>query len=399
MIPYSRQSISPKDIQAVLKVLKSSWLTQGPAIPAFEKRLAQSCGARYAVAVSSGTAALHLACLALGVQKGDEVITSSNSFAASANCVLYAGGRPVFCDIDPQDFNLDPQKLKSRITRHTKGIIPVHFAGRPCDMKKIQAIARKAGAFVLEDACHALGAHYQAGGRGYRVGACAHSDAAVLSFHPVKSIATGEGGAILTNRKDLYDRLVSLRTHGITKAPEKFKNTGEAFWNDRGTKRAAGWYYEMQALGFNYRMTDIQAALGISQLERLRGFISKRTSAAQIYDKAFRNFPGLKNPAPHSSSKSAHHLYVVQLDLEKLKAGRAEIFDALRRAGLGVQVHYIPIHYQPYYRQLGFKKGSLPVCEDYYQRAISIPLFPDIKPAEIEKVIRTVKETVSRFLK
>lgn len=399
MIPYSRQSISKKDIQSVLKVLKSSWLTQGPSIPAFEKALAKYCGARYAVALSSGTAALHLVCLALGVQKGDEVITSPNSFAATANSVLYAGGRPVFCDIESRHWNLAPEKLQSRLTRRTKGIIPVHFGGHPCDMEEIRKIAKKAGVFVLEDACHALGAEYRIGKKTYRVGSCAHSDAAVLSFHPVKSIATGEGGAVLTNRKDIYERLLMLRAHGITKDPAKFKCEEEAFWNNAGKRQPAGWYYEMQELGFNYRITDLQSALGMSQLKRLPEFIVKRRAIARIYDKAFRGFPGLKVPLEDRGAKSACHLYVIQLELEKLKKGRAEIFGTLREQGLGVQVHYIPIHYQPYYRGLGFKRGSLPVCEDYYRRAISIPIFPAMTRVEIQTVIQTVKRVVLDSLK
>ena len=399
MIPYSRQSISKKDIQSVLKVLKSSWLTQGPAIPAFEQALAKYCGARYAVALSSGTAALHLACLAMGVQKGDEVITSPNSFAATANCILYAGGRPVFCDVEPEQWNLDPSKLEKHLSRKIKGIIPVHFAGHPCDMESIAKIARKKKLFVLEDACHALGGEYRIGKKKYRAGSCSHSDAAILSFHPVKSIATGEGGAVLTNRKDIYKKILAFRTHGITKDAGKFINKEEAFWNDGGKLRPAGWYYEMQELGFNYRFTDLQSALGMSQLKRLPEFMAKRQAIARIYNKAFLDFPGLRTPLQAPGVKSACHLYVIQLELEKLKAGRAEIFDALRRQGLGVQVHYIPIHYQPYYRGLGFKKGSLPVCEDYYRRAISIPIFPAMTRAEIKTVIQTVKKVLTDYLK
>lgn len=386
MIPYSRQKISPRDINAVVRVLKSNFLTQGPAVASFEKALTRYTGAAYAVAVSNGTAALHLACLSLGVKPGDEVLTSPNSFAATANSILYCGGKPVFCDIEPDHFNLDPSKINRLITKRTVGILPVHFAGHPCKIEPISSIARKRGLFVLEDACHALGAEYTLNGTTFRVGSCSHSDAAIFSFHPVKSIATGEGGAILTNRRDLYEKLILLRTHGITKDPALLERSHEG-----------SWYYEMQALGFNYRMSDLQAALGESQMKQLPGFIKKRREIVKIYRKAFSGMETFSLPPEDSDVRSACHLFVIRLNLDRLNTGRKEIFENLRKIGVGVQVHYIPIHFQPYYRKNGFQSTLLPICENYYKRAISLPVFPSMTQKQVREVIKKVSGLMRSF--
>ncbi len=390
MIPYSRHSISRRDSQGVLKVLQSDWITQGPAVAEFEQKLAKVCGAKYAIAVTNGTAALHLACLALGVGSGDEVITSPNTFLATSNSVLYCGGYPVFADIDSETLNLNPEAMKSKISRRTKGVIPVHFAGYPCDMDRISKIARSRGLFVLEDASHALGARYRLGARWFCVGSCAHSDACVFSFHPVKGITTGEGGAITTNRKDLYEALLTLRTHGVVKRPDLFENKKLAFRTINGAKQAASWYYEMQTLGFNYRITDFQCMLGVSQLSRLPQFIKRRRQIAKFYDQIFGRLDLLETPREKENVESAYHLYVIRLRLEKLSVGRAEIFEELRERGLGVQVHYIPVHLQPFYRKMGYRSGDFPEAEAYYERAISIPIYPALKMAQVREVARKV---------
>jgi UDP-4-amino-4,6-dideoxy-N-acetyl-beta-L-altrosamine transaminase len=394
MIPYSRQTLEASDVAAVVKTLKSDWLTQGPKVAEFEKKLAETCGARFAVAVSSGTAALHLACLALGVQSGDEVITTPNTFAASANCVVYCGGKPVFADIDPHTFNLSPQAFEETISPKTKGVIPVHFAGLPCEMKKIHETAKKRGLFVLEDGSHALGARYWSEGRWVQVGSCAHADACVFSFHPVKGITTGEGGAITTNNAALYERLVLLRTHGITKSPAQFHHRELAFWGDG---LVSGWYYEMQELGFNYRIPDVLCALGLNQLKRLGKFIRARRAIAAYYDKTLAGERALELPKEPKGYESAYHLYVIRLRLERLTAGRAQIFDALRHEGLGVQVHYIPVHYQPYYRHRGYKPGLCPNAEAYYERVISIPVFPGLTPALRKQVVARLCRVLRRY--
>jgi len=394
MIPYSFQSISRKDIQSVVKVLKSLWITQGPQVAKFESMLTKVCGAKYAVAVSSGTAGLHLACKALGVSYGDEVITSPNSFVATSNSVLYCEGKPIFVDIEEENLNIDSTLIKEKVTPKTCGIIPIHFAGHPCQMNDIFKIARKNGLFVLEDACHALGARYQVGSKWYTVGSCSHSDAAVFSFHPVKSITTGEGGAVLTNRKDIYKKLLSLRAHGIVKNKKQFKNRNLA----RSKSKSSPWYYEMQDLGFNYRITDIQCALGTSQLQRVLSFVRRRREIVKMYVQAFKNLPGIILPREQVWAKSAHHLFVLRLKLEFLKADRAEIFDAFKKEGLGVQVHYIPIHLQPFYQKLGYQVGDFPVSEKYYQQAISLPLFPSMTNRDIAQIIRVVQQVVNCYL-
>jgi UDP-4-amino-4,6-dideoxy-N-acetyl-beta-L-altrosamine transaminase len=359
-IPYSHQHIDAKDIKAVVTALKSDWLTQGPKIKEFEQALCAYTGAKYAVAVSSGTAALHIAALSAGIKKGDEVITSPITFAASANCVLYCGGTPVFADIQKGTVNIDPEEIK--ITKRTKAIIPVHFAGRPCDLKEINGIAKRHDLIVIEDAAHALGAEYM----GEKIGSCRYSDMAIFSFHPLKSITTGEGGAVTTNSKDFYEKLMMYRSHGITKDKGLLVN-----------KTEGEWFHEMQFLGFNYRITDIQAALGLTQLKKLGKFIKQRKAIVSLYNKSFSSNRYFDIPLDDGCF-SANHLYPIRLK-DKFVLRRADIFSAMRGQGLGVQVHYIPVYLHPYYKNLGFKKGLCPVAEDFYNREISLPIYPGLK--------------------
>lgn len=394
VIPYSRHTVTREDRQAVMRVLRSDWLTQGPKIAEFEKKLAEFCGARYAVAVSNGTAALHLACLALGVEPGQQVITTPETFVASSNCILYAGGKPVFSDVRRKTLNLDPSEFKGSITSKTRGVIPVHFAGMPCEMESIHRIAKAKKLFILEDGSHALGARYRSQGRWYNVGSCVHADACVFSFHPVKGITTGEGGAVTTNSKELYEKISALRTHGITKKPESFINGELAFYGKVSELKAAGWYYEMQSLGFNYRIPDILCALGVSQLKRLPSFIQRRREIAAFYGKALKNVDSIELPEERAGYESAYHLYVIRLRQNKLTAGRAELFEALREAGLGVQVHYIPVHLQPYYQSLGYRRGDCPVAESEYERIISIPVYPALTAPLAREVVKRLTKVL-----
>jgi len=376
-IPYGRQTIDEDDIRAVVEVLRGDYLTTGPYICAFEKKFSSYVGSRYAVAVSSGTAALHLACLAAGIGPGDEVITSPMSFAATANCAVYVGARPVFCDIDSTG-NIDPKLVEKKVSPATKAIIPVHYSGLPCRMDIINEIARRHGVVIIEDACHALGAVY----KGSKIGSCSHSEMAVFSFHPVKHITTGEGGMITTNSEELYQKLVCLRSHGIVRDPIRFKEDGHG-----------GWYYEMQQLGFNYRMTDIQAALGISQLAKIDRFVKRRRDVAAWYTEAFKDLP-LELPKDGNDCRHAYHLYVVKLKPEA-KVDRKELYDRLKSMGIICQVHYIPIHTMPYYREkLGYRWGDYPQAEDHYKRVLSLPLYPGLSDEEVNKVIEAVKETL-----
>ena len=373
-IPYGHQLIDDSDIKSVVGVLKSDWLTQGPRVKEFEKKLCEYAGSSYAVAVSSGTAALHVACLAAGIKADDEVITSPLTFVASANCILYCAGKPVFADIKYDTANIDPEEIKRKVNKKTKAVIPVHFAGHPCDLKEIGDIAKKHGLFVIEDAAHALGAKY----KGSRVGACKYSDMTILSFHPVKSITTAEGGAVLTNNKSLYEKLTMLRNHGITK-------------QNLGVNSKDRWYYQMQLLGFNYRMTDIQAALGISQLKKLNKFISRRRQIAGIYNSAFKGNPCFDTPVEKKYAYSAYHIYPIRLKGQhRVDLKRQKIFNNLKQKGLGVQVHYIPVYNHPYYKELRYRQGSCPVAEDFYKREISIPLFPSMQSREIKHVIDSI---------
>jgi UDP-4-amino-4,6-dideoxy-N-acetyl-beta-L-altrosamine transaminase len=376
-IPYGHQWVDKLDIKEVEGVLISDWLTQGPKIKEFETALCKYAGAKYAVAVSSGTAALHLAYLAAGLAAGDEIITSPITFVATANASLYCGAKPIFADIDKDTINIDPEKIKGKITSRTRVIIPVHFAGHPCDMDEISKIAKKNGIAVIEDAAHALGAEY----KGLKIGSCSHSDMSIFSFHPVKSITTGEGGAILTNKKDLYSKLVMLRSHGITKEKGRLKG--------RGWRKEGPWYYEMQDLGFNYRITDIQAALGLSQLKKIDNFIQRRREISDFYNKAFEGNEFFDIPVEKKYAYSSCHLYPIRLK-GKFENRRKEVFEKMRAGGLGVQVHYIPVYLQPYYRKLGFKKGACPIAENYYNREISLPLYPALTAGQVKYVIDLV---------
>jgi UDP-4-amino-4,6-dideoxy-N-acetyl-beta-L-altrosamine transaminase len=377
IIPYGHQWIDNKDIKEVVRVLKSDWVTQGPKIEEFEKALAKYCGVKYAVAVSSGTAALHLAYKVAGIKSGDEVITTPLTFAATANGIVHCGGKPVFVDVNEDTLNIDPKKIERKITKNTKAIAPVDFAGHPCDYDEIRKIAKKHKLLIIEDAAHALGSEY----KGKKIGSFA--DLTILSFHPVKTITTGEGGVVLTNRKDFYEKLKIFRHHGIIKNPQK-----------------GGWYYEIEEPGFNFRITDFQCALGISQLQKLDKFIKIRREIVAKYDKAFKDMKEIITPTERSYVKSAWHIYPVQLRLEKLKVDRKKIFEDLQKHGIGVQVHYIPLHLQPFYRKkFGYKKGDFPVAERYYERAITLPLFPKMKNEEVEKVIKTVKKIINLYKK
>ncbi|MBI5328827.1 MAG: UDP-4-amino-4,6-dideoxy-N-acetyl-beta-L-altrosamine transaminase [Deltaproteobacteria bacterium] len=401
MIPYGRQWIDEDDIKAVVGVLKSDWLTQGPVVNILEKALAEYCGAKYAVAVSSGTAALHLTCLAAGIKDGDEVVTSPITFVASANCLLYCGGKSVFADIDKDTYNIDPAEIKKKITKKTRAIIPVHFAGLPCDMEAIKKIAEEYDLMIIEDACHALGAEYRIQNSGLRtneewikVGSCSHSDMTVFSFHPVKHITTGEGGAVLTNNEKLYEKLLLFRNHGITKNPEKFTNKDLAFSHNPESliHNPNPWYYEMQELGFNYRLTDIQCALGLSQLNKLDKFVAKRRDIASLYSEAFKKIECIKTPVELETKKSAYHLYVLQIDFEKIGKSRDRVMIELMEAGIGTQVHYIPVYMQPYYgNERNYKKQRCTVAEQYYSKALSMPLYPKMTDVEVTKVINSVK--------
>ncbi len=382
-INYGRQCIEEDDIESVIDVMRSDFLTQGPKIKEFEESLASYCRAKYAVAFSSGTAALHGAYFAIGLGEGDELITSPMTFLATSNAALYLGGRPVFVDIESDTGNIDASLIEQAISHKTKAIAPIHFSGHPCELEKINAIATKNDLFVIEDACHALGSEYLKA----KTGGCKYSDMTVFSFHPVKTIATGEGGAVLTNNPDLYEKMTVFRHHGITKAPDRLVNK---------TESDGGWYHEMQCLGYNYRITDIQAALGCSQLKKLDRFVSRRREIVEIYRKAFDGNEYFDIPVEKSYAKSAWHLYPIRLK-DVFKSQKKDIFIKLRENGIGVQVHYIPIHLQPYYRQLGFEKGSYPNAEDFYEREISIPLYPAMSSEDIDCVIEKTYNIFKEF--
>jgi UDP-4-amino-4,6-dideoxy-N-acetyl-beta-L-altrosamine transaminase len=381
-LPYGHQWIDEEDIKAVSDVLKTDWITQGPKIAEFEQLVSNYCNAKYAVALSSGTAALHAAAFAAGITEGDEVITTPITFAADANCVAFLGGKVKFADIKKDTYNIDPKRIIEQITSKTKAMIPVDYTGQPCDLDEINKIAEKNNLVVIEDACHALGADY----KGKKVGGFA--DLTVFSFHPVKQITTGEGGMVLTNKKDYYEKIKLFRTHGITKNPEKLrKNEGD-------------WYYEMHHMGYNYRLTDFQCALGISQFKKLEKFIKRRREISKIYNEAFNDLTEIVCPYEKKDVRSAYHLYMIQLNLGKLKVNRKRIFDALRAENIGVHVHYIPLHLQPYYQEtFGYKSGDFPVAEEYYERAITLPLFPKMDDNDVNDVINAVKKVINYYRK
>ena len=392
-IPYGRQSIDDADIEAVVKVLKSDYLTTGPAVAAFEKKVADYVGVKYAVAVSNGTAALHVACLAAGIGEGDEVITTPITFAASANCVLYCGGTPVFADIDPDTYNISPEELESKITPQTKAIIPVHYTGQPCDMDAILEIARKHDLLVIEDGAHALGASY----KGKKIGSIA--DMTCFSFHPVKPVTTGEGGMIVTDNEELYRKLVLYRSHGITRDKDMMQQYEEQLHqsSDPALQEAAdmlrgdvidpgGWYYQQLELGYNYRITDISCALGASQMDKLDRFLERRRQIAKKYDEAFADIPQIKTPWQQEGCQSGWHLYMIQT----MERSRREVFDGLRQAGIGVNVHYIPVYRHPYYQRNGYAGVHCLNAEAFYERAISLPIFPGLTGQQQDYVIEHV---------
>lgn len=383
-IPYATQTIEEDDIQVVADALRSPYLTQGPLVADFEKQVADICGARHAVAVNSGTAALHAACFVAGIQTGNEVITSPITFVASSNAVLYCGGTPVFADVKQDNICIDPLEINKKITSATKAIIPVHFAGHPCDMVAISSIAKEHKLIVIEDAAHALGATYKDDqGNVLKIGSCTHSDMTILSFHAVKHITTGEGGMILTNSKDYYEKLIMFRSHGITKNQYCFI-----------TPVHGDWQYEMQSIGFNYRLTDFQCALGISQLQKLSGFLARRREIIASYNKSFGQIENLQLLAEYENVQSAWHIYVIQVANH-----RKEIFDALRSADLGVNVHYIPVPLQPYYQSLGYLCDDLPNALRYYDQAITLPLYPKMSDLDVAKVIDITKNIVNTYNK
>jgi perosamine synthetase len=380
-IPYSRQLIEDDDIAAVVAALRSDYLTTGPQVDAYEEAFAAACGARYAVAVASGTAGLHLACMAAGVGPGSECITTPITFVATANAAIYCGSTPVFADVCEDTINIDPSAVERRLSPRTEALLPVHFAGHACDMPALHRIAEAHGLMMIEDACHALGASTPEG----PVGACLHSDMTVFSTHPVKAIATGEGGVVTTNRPALNDRLRLLRTHGITRAPHQMAR-------DEG-----GWYYEMQELGFNYRISDIQCALGLSQLHKLERFIARRRQVAARYREELTSVPGLILPTERPGHASAWHLFAVRFTAPPQTA-RRNAYDRLRAAGLGVNVHYRPVYLQPYYQaRYGDQSGACPIAERYYEQAVSIPLHAGMTDDQVERVIAAVRAVASEL--
>ncbi len=378
MIPYSTQTISKKDINGVVKILKSLFLTQGSTVPEFEEKLCSLTSSKFAICTNSATSSLHIACLALGLKKNDWLWTSPISFVASANCGLYCGASIDFVDIDKSTFNICPSKLEEKLIIAKKRnvlpkiVIPVHMTGKSCNMEAIFELSKKYNFKIIEDASHAVGGKY----KGKYIGSCQYSDVTVFSFHPVKIITTAEGGASLTNNKKISERMRSLREHGVVKKPDLFQK------NSHGR-----WYYEQQYLGFNYRMTDIHASLGITQLKNLKKFVKKRQEIVKRYNKSFKNFKGL---LPSYDVESSYHLYILRFPQSLFKAEKKSIFEFLRNKGIGVNVHYIPIHLQPYYHKLGFKKGDFPNAEKFYSEAISIPIFPKLTIKEQNFIIKQI---------
>lgn len=380
MIPYGKQNISEEDIQAVVQVLRSDFLTQGPVVPAFEQAVASYCGAKHAVAVNSATSALHIACLSLDVGPGDLVWTSPITFVASANCARYCGANVDFVDIDPRTFNMSVVALAEKLAvakakgRLPKVVIPVHMCGQSCEMADIYQLSLEYGFRIIEDASHAIGGAY----RGEKIG-CGHfSDITIFSFHPVKIITTGEGGMAVTNHEDLVKKMARLRSHGITRLPTEMVGPAEG-----------SWCYQQLELGFNYRMTEIQAALGLSQMSRLDEFVSERHQLANRYDDLLQNCP-LVTPWQHGDTYSSRHLYIVRLGSPGRDVSRREVFERMRAEGIGVNVHYIPVYRQPYYQAMGFSAADFPQAEEYYARAITLPLYPTLTEVQQQKIVRTL---------
>jgi UDP-4-amino-4,6-dideoxy-N-acetyl-beta-L-altrosamine transaminase len=384
MIPYGKQDINQADIDSVIDVLQSDFLTQGPQVPLFEKTVSDYCGVEYGVAVNSATSALHIACLALGLKKGDYLWTSPNTFVASANCGLYCGAQVDFVDISPLTYNLSPEELEKKLiqakrdNKLPKIVIPVHFAGQSCDMRKIYSLGQEYGFKIIEDASHAIGGKYL----DQPIGGCQYSDITVFSFHPVKIITTAEGGLATTNDERLLERMQLFRSHGVTRDPELMTKKSEG-----------GWYYQQVELGFNYRMTELQAALGVSQMERLDEFVALRHERQKRYDELLKKLPIIV-PYQDLNSYSALHLYPIQIQTDIVKNTRKEIFEALRKNDIGVNVHYIPVHTQPYYENIGFKRGDFPNAESYYESAISVPLFHTMTFEQQDQVITALEKVL-----
>jgi UDP-4-amino-4,6-dideoxy-N-acetyl-beta-L-altrosamine transaminase len=384
MIPYGRQEITQADIDTVVEVLRSDFLTQGPMVPRFEKSVADYCGAQHAVAVNSATSALHIACLALGLGPGDRLWTSPITFVASANCGLYCGAEVDFVDIDPRTYNLCPKALERKLVeaeqqgRLPKIVVPVHLCGQPCDMQAIHALSQRFGFRIIEDASHAIGGKY----RGEPIGNGRYSDITIFSFHPVKIITTAEGGMALTNDAELAERMALLRSHGITRDPAQMTHAPDG-----------PWYYQQIDLGFNYRMTELQAALGVSQMQRLDDYVSRRHALARRYDEQLADLP-VTLPWQHPDSYSGLHLYVIRLKLDQIDRTHREVFEALREQSIGVNLHYIPVHTQPYYQRMGFKAGDFPEAERYYAEAISLPMYPAMTTAQQDQVITALSKAL-----
>lgn len=382
MIYYGHQHITEKDIQAVERVLHSDWLTQGPAIEAFEKKVANYCGAKYAVAVTNATSALHIACKAAGLGEDDVLWTSPITFTASANCGRYCGADVDFVDIDDKNYNMSVAELQHKLetaVKKPKVVIPVHLAGQSCDMESIKALADEYGFKIIEDASHATGADY----KNTKVGSCCYSDMTVFSFHPVKIVTTGEGGIVLTNNKELYEKLKLYRSHGITRD------------SDLMTQEADGpWYYQQIELGFNYRMTDMQAALGCSQMDSLDDFVARRRYLVKRYNEKLKDLP-LRTPYQDEDTNPSWHIYIIRVDFTKVKLSKKEIFARMKDRGIVLNLHYIPVHTQPYYQKLGFQKGDFPVSEKYYEEAITLPLYYDLTDEQQDEVIEALKEVLA----
>lgn len=381
MIYYGRQSVNEQDLKAVEDVLRSDFLTQGPAIERFERRVADYCGAKYAVAVTNATSALHIACKVAGLSHGDTFWTSPITFVASANCGRYCGAKVDFVDIDDATYNMSVDELEKKLAAggRPKVVVPVHLCGQSCDMERIYALSKKYGFTIIEDASHALGATY----KDTRVGSCQYSDMTVFSFHPVKIITTGEGGMVLTNNKNLYEKLVLYRSHGITRDANKM------------TKEADGpWYYQQIELGYNYRMTDIQAALGYSQMERLDTFVARRRQLAQWYDELLADLP-IRIPKQSADTNSSWHIYVVRLDKTRTSKSKVEVFEEMKKRGVTLNLHYIPVHLQPYYQALGFQQGDFPASERYYEEAFTLPIYYELTDEQQNQVVKALREVLA----
>jgi UDP-4-amino-4,6-dideoxy-N-acetyl-beta-L-altrosamine transaminase len=395
VLAYGRQSINEGDIEAVCNVLRSDYLTGGPKVEEFEGRFAEKVGARHAVAVNNATSALHLAMLVAGIGRGDRVITSPNTFLASANCAAFVGATPDFADIDPVSYNLDPSALERAWMPDVKAVVAVDYAGQPCDMPSIARLAREHGVIVIEDACHGVGGGFVQDGRNWKLGGHPWADMTVFSFHPVKTITTGEGGMLVTDNAEWAQRARRLRSHGIER--QQFLGLGGS--GDPALDERGPWYYEMQELGYNYRITDIQCALGLAQLKRLDQFVARRREIIRQYNEAFANLPWLRLPGltnPKNCDLISWHLYTVQIDFKRIGRTRTEVMTGLRQKGVGTQVLYIPVHLQPWYRQtFGYARGKCPKAEEYYRHALSLPLYPAMTDADVERVIAAILALLS----